>query len=145
MKTKSNLKLKSNPKVDVIFNKYPKFVQPQMLKLRQLIINTASKINNLEQLEETLKWGEPSYLTKYGSTIRIHWKAKTPNQYAMYFQCQSRLVFTFKTIYKTTFSYEGNRAIIFQLNSIIPKQALQHCITLALTYHKVKHLPLLGI
>ena len=41
----------------------------------------------LKELEETLKWGEPSYLVKKGSTIRMDWKSKAPNQYAMYFKC----------------------------------------------------------
>ena len=140
----SNLELTSDPKVLAVFNNYPKDIKKQMFHLRELILKSASKIEGLEKLEETLKWGEPSYLTKHGSTLRIDWKAKNPRQYAMYFKCTSKLVSTFKTIYKDTFTFEGNRAIIFQLDDKIPEKALKHCITLTLTYHKIKHLPLLG-
>lgn len=138
------MELISDPKVKKVFEKYPKNVRKQLLSLRQLVLNTASEIDGLEKLEETLKWGEPSYLTKHGSTIRMDWKEKNPNQYAIYFKCTSRLVETFKTIYTNKFFFEGKRAIIFQLNDKIPQIELKHCITLALTYHKIKQLPLLG-
>ncbi|KJD35081.1 hypothetical protein PW52_12050 [Tamlana sedimentorum] len=138
------MQIVSHPKVKQIFNNYPPQVKPKMDALRALVLKTAESITGLEKLEETLKWNEPSYLTKHGSTLRIDWKPKTPNQYAMYFQCSSQLVSTFKIIYKTVFKFEGNRAIIFNINGTIPKTELQHCITLALTYHKIKHLPLLG-
>ncbi|MDO7174159.1 DUF1801 domain-containing protein [Mariniflexile sp. AS56] len=134
----------SDPEVKKAFNAYPKQVKTQLLYLRALILETANELNNLNILEETFKWGEPSYVTKHGSTIRIDWKAKNPNQYAMYFQCSTSLVPTFKIIYKNIFEFEGSRAIVFQQKTEIPKAKLKHCITLALTYHKIKHLPLLG-
>lgn len=138
------MKLITNPLVNFVFDKYPAFVQPKMLHLRELVLSAASEINELEKLEETLKWGEPSYLTKFGSTVRMDWKEKNPEQYAIYFKCTSSLVPTFKTIYKNIFNYEENRAIVFKLNEKIPEVELKHCISLALTYHKIKHLPLLG-
>jgi hypothetical protein len=116
-----------------------------MLHLRELVLSAATEVEGLEQLEETLKWGEPSYLTKYGSTVRIDWKAKTPEQYAIYFKCTSLLVPTFKALYKNKFNFEGNRAIVFKLNEKIPEAELKHCISMALTYHKIKQLPLLGV
>ena len=63
----------------------------------------------------------------------------------MYFQCTSRLVGTFQAIFNNVFEYEGKRAIIFPIATEIPTEALKHCIKAALTYHKVKHLPTLGI
>lgn len=115
-----------------------------MEKLRELVLEAASEVDSLENLEETLKWGEPSYLTKHGSTVRMDWKEKKPDQYAMYFKCTSKLVPTFKELYQDTFTFEGDRAIIFKLDEKIPKNELKHCIKLALNYHKVKHLLLLG-
>ena len=138
------MELTSDPKVKEVFDRYPKSVRKQMLNLRGLILNTASEIDGLEKLEETLKWGEPSYLTKYGSTVRIDWKEKDPAVYAIYFKCTSSLVETFKIIYKDKFQFGGKRAILFQLDDKIPEIELKHCISLALRYHKVKQLPLLG-
>jgi len=140
-----DLQIKANPKVELVFDNYPRVIRDKMFALRNLIIETAKGIDGIISLEETLKWGEPSYLTKNGSTIRIDWKSKSPNQYSMYFQCSSRLVETFKIIFTNTFDFEGKRAIIFQIDNKIPTEKLQHCIKAALTYHNVKHLPTLGI
>ncbi len=138
------MKLLSNLEVKKIFNNYPEFVKPQLLSLRGLVLSVAYEIDGLEELEETLKWGEPSYITKYGSTVRMDWKKKSPEQYAVYFKCTSLLVPTFREIYKDKFNYEGNRAIVFSLEEKIPEKELKHCIGMALNYHKIKHLPLLG-
>lgn len=138
------MELLTDLKVKAVFSNYPKSVQKQMHHLRDLVLSTACEIDSLEKLEETIKWGEPAYLTKYGSTVRMDWKAKNPEQYAIYFKCTSLLVPTFKTIYKNKFRFEGNRAIVFALNDKIPEFELKQCIALALTYHQVKHLPLLG-
>ena len=136
--------LTSDPRVQEKLTTYPASIQPKLAYLRQLILETAEELADVQKLEETLKWGEPSFLTKKGSTIRMDWKKKKPNQYAIYFKCTSKLVVTFKEIYGDTFNYENHRAILFGLEEDIPVKALKHCIALALTYHSVKHLPLLG-
>lgn len=141
----NKLKIKTNPKVDVIFNNYPDHIRPKMLHLRKLVLETAKETEGITTLGETLKWGEPSYVTNIGSTLRMDWKQKFPDQYALYFQCTSRLVETFRIMFKNTFDFEGNRAIVFGLDSEIPTEELKYCIKATLTYHKVKHLPNLGI
>lgn len=140
-----NFQIKSDTKVELVFNNYPDSVRNKMLALRSLVVETAEEIEEITVLEETLKWGEPSYLTKNGSTIRMDWKSKSPNQYAMYFKCTSRLIETFKIVFKNLFEFEGKRAIVFKMDDNIPKEALKSCIKAALTYHKVKHLTTLGI
>ncbi len=139
------LRLKQNPAVNKKFQNYPVSVQDKMNHLRQLILEAAEELEGLQEIEETLKWNEPSYLAKKGSTIRIDWKEKTPDQYAIYFKCTSKLVPTFKEVFGDLFNYEGDRAIIFQLNDPIPKKELKKCISAGLRYHDVKQLPSLGI
>lgn len=141
----NDLQIQSNPEVELVFNNYPDSVRNKMLALRKLVIETTKEIDGITKLEETLKWGEPSYLAKNGSTLRMDWKSKKPDQYAMYFKCTSRLVETFKLVYKDIFVYEGNRAVVFKIEDKIPKDELKSCIKATLTYHKVKHLPTLGI
>jgi hypothetical protein len=138
------MKLSENPKVKEKFESYPDFVKKQMYALRNLVIQTADEVEGLEKLEETLKWGEPSYITKNGSTIRMDWKASRPDVYAMYFHCQTKLIDTFKELYRDHFTFEGNRAIVFNCNEKVAENELKHCISIALNYHKLKHLPLLG-
>jgi len=140
----SKLAITTDPRMKEKFQSYPKAVQKKLKYLRQLILETAKEIDSIQSIEETLKWGEPSYLVKKGSTIRMDWKSKSPDQYAIYFKCTSKLVPTFKEVYGDLFSYEKNRAIVFGLEEEVPKEALKVCIGMALQYHLVKHLPLLG-
>ena len=116
-----SLIINSKPEVETVFDKYPTEVKPKIEELQRLIIETAKEVEQIEWLEETLKWGEPSFVTKNGSTLRMDWKEKTPHQYAMYFQCTSRLVDTFRLVFDQKFQYEGKRAIIFQCNQQIPE------------------------
>lgn len=132
-----------NPDVAAVFDSYPPNIRDKLMFLRQLILDTASATQGVGELEETLKWGEPSYLTpatKSGSTIRIDWKESQTNQYAMYFKCTANLVVAFKEKYPTEFNYGGSRSIIFNVGDEIALKELRNCISLALTYHRNKKL-----
>ena len=134
-----------NQEVAKVFKTYPKQLQQRLMCLRQLVLDTASESDDVGALEETLKWGEPSYLTKSGSTIRMDWKNSTPDHYALYFHCKTKLVDTFKELYGDKLKFEGNRAIVFHQNDELPIEEVKHCIFLSLTYHRRKHLPMLGV
>ena len=126
--------------VDAVFGAYPKPVKARLLALRRLIFDTAKTTKGVGALEETLKWGQPSYLTvetQSGSTIRIDQVKPTADQYAVYFQCQTNLVETFRELYPEL-RYGGNRSILLDAGEKLPEVALRHCIALALTYHARK-------
>jgi hypothetical protein len=125
------------------FDIYPQRASTVLHGIRKLIFEVAEEYNT-GNIVETLKWREPSYLTPQGSTIRFDWKKKTPEHCYIYFNCQTTLIETFKELYGDTFTYENNRALVFQMNTPIPESELRHCIALSLQYHKLKHLPLLG-
>lgn len=118
------------------FDSYPEEARGQLEKLRRLILSVAEE-HGLGRVEETLKWGEASYRVKGGSTIRIDWKAKDAEVVKMYFHCQTRLVETFKEIYREEFDYEGKRALLVPLNEPLNEGALGHCIALAMNYHSL--------
>ena len=131
-----------NAVVTKAFAAYPANMRRKLMVLRQLIFDTAAGIDGVGELDETLKWGEPAYLTaktKTGSTIRIDWKRSNPSQYAMYFHCQTTLVDTFRTLFQNDFRYEGNRAIVFGEVDVVPIKKLSFCIAAALTYHRNKN------
>lgn len=128
----------TNPAVETVFGAYPRTLRPKLVALRQLIFETAAATEGVGKLEETLKWGQPSYLTTQtgsGSTIRIDRLKSTANHYAIFFHCQTNLVETFRELYPKEMTYDGNRSITFHADDDIPKPALRHCIALALTYH----------
>ena len=134
-----------DPEVKATFNNYPKDIRKKLLFLRKLILDTASETKGVGAVQETLKWGEPSYLVKNGSTIRLGCKKSNTDQYAIFFHCKTKLVDTFRRLYGDKFKFEGNRAILFNRNDQVAEEELKHCISLSLTYHKIKYLPLLGV
>ena len=126
--------------VDAVFSAYPGSVRSKLKALRRLIFDTARTTSGVGALEETLKWGQPSYLTtesKSGSTIRIDQVKAEAGRYAVYFHCQTDLVETFRELYPEL-RYSGNRAILLDAGEKLPEQALRHCVALALTYHARK-------
>jgi hypothetical protein len=123
--------------VAAVFEGYPRALHGKLMALRDLIFKVAADTEGVGPLTETLKWGQPSYLTMKsgsGSTVRID-RLKSADGYAIYFHCQSGLVDQFRRIYPDTFRYEGKRAILFDRSERMPTRALVHCIALALTHH----------
>ena len=128
-----------NQDVAAIFAALSTDLRPPLLRLRQLVLDTASQTANVGELIETLKWGEPAYLpakARTGTTIRINALRGSRDRYALFVPCQTSLVETWRRRYCEIFTFEGNRAILFQIGHDIPSAALRHCIAMALTYHR---------
>lgn len=125
------------------FDSYPDGARVKLLKIREAIFGVAER-ENIGEITETLKWGEPSYLSEKGSTVRIDWKKKHPDSVLIYFNCNTTLVETFKEIYRDTFQFVDNREIRFSVSEPISMSELEACISMALRYHSIKHLPMLG-
>jgi Domain of unknown function (DU1801) len=124
--------------VEAVFNAYPLPVQRKLLALRRMVFDVAKKTAGVGQLEEALRWGQPSYLTSEtgsGSTIRIDQIKNEPGKYSIYFICTSGLIDTFKELYKDEMDFASNRSIVFGIENELPEDALRHCISLALTHH----------
>ncbi len=126
--------------VEAVFEACPPPVRDRLLMLRRMILETAADTQGVGPLRETLKWGQPAYLTLSGSgsTVRIDQVKAAPGRCAMFFHCQTDLVETFRHLYPGAFTFSGNRALVFDADSEVPAAALRHCIALALTYHQRK-------
>src|ERR1700712_2541448 len=73
----------SNSAVARIFDAYPPALRDKLLVLRALVFTTAASTAGVGEIEETLKWGEPAYVTtesRSGSTIRIDAKKSAATQ-----------------------------------------------------------------
>lgn len=129
----------ANADVAAAFDGYDDRVRPSLIVLRRLILDTAKSTEGVGKLEETLKWGQPSYLTsqtRSGSTIRLgQATSSSPYDYAMYFICHTNLVQDFEAAFGNLFVYEGNRAILFSLGDDLAENELSECVSMALTYH----------
>lgn len=121
-----------------VFEAYPADMRERLLALRALILDTAVRTPGVGRVQETLKWGQPSYLTAEtgsGTTVRIDRLRDNPRGYALYVSCQTNLIETFRRLYAGELRFEGDRAILFEAGAEPPAAPLRHCIALALTYH----------
>lgn len=125
------------------FDEYPDIARARLNQMRDLVFEIVSELA-LGEVEESLKWGEPSYRVKTGSPFRMDWKLKAPDHYYLFFHCQTTLVDTFRELYGDALEFQGNRAIVLLLSEPLPEASIKHCLELALTYQQRKHLPLLG-
>ncbi|WP_323776044.1 DUF1801 domain-containing protein [Leisingera sp.] len=106
-----------------------------LLRLRQLIVKTASETPEAGRVEEVLRWGQPSYITpetKTGSTIRLG--VPKDARFALFVHCQSRLIPEFAAAFPAWDRFEGTRAVLF--NDPAEVEPIRHgwLIKRALTY-----------
>ncbi len=133
----------SDSAVAAVFKACPPDLRPKLMTLRELVFDTAANTPQVGHLTETLKWGQPSYLTEEtgsGTTVRID-RLKSGDGYAVYFHCQSGLLGQIRELYPDTFKYEGKRAIVFDKSDRVPTRELRHCLALAFTHHSRKKKP----
>ncbi|MGV8832172.1 MAG: DUF1801 domain-containing protein [Devosia sp.] len=126
------------PAIAAVFEQYPSQTREALLRLRALILETAATTAGVGPLEETLKWGQVSYLTTQsgsGTTIRLD-SDKQSGQAALYVHCQTDLLSRYRALYPDEFAYQGDRAVV--LPPVPDVAALRHVIALALTYHAAK-------
>ena len=127
--------------IDAIFATYP----PQLRQLMNTLRNWIHEVADEHGLtvEETIKWGEPSFRSEHGSPVRLGVKTTQPTA-CVYFNCQTSLVDTFRELYWDVLSFDGKRELTLCVNNEVPAEEVRHCLELALKYHQLKHLPQLG-
>jgi uncharacterized protein DUF1801 len=127
------------PAVAAAFDALPTAARERLLALRSLILDTAEATSSVGRVTETLKWGEPAYLTeatRSGSTIRLGLAKGDPPRCALYFNCKTSLVEEFRSAFPDAFGFGGNRAVLLDPDRPIPAAALAQCVATALTYHR---------
>lgn len=105
-------------------------------RLRSLIFETARETEGVGELAESLKWGEPSFAParpRIGSPVRL--AIRDEDTVAMLFICHTHLVGRFREIYPDTFTFEGDRALVFRAGDTLALEEAKHCIAMALTWH----------
>ena len=132
-----------DPDVDNKIAAYPDRVRRYANEIRNLIYNVA-KVERVGEVRESLKWGEPSFTVVNGSPVRMDWKPDNPEKFFLFFNCNTSLVDTFREVYGHLLQFEGNRAIVLDLSEQIPNESIGECISMALRYHRIKKMPLLG-
>ena len=118
-----------------VFADYPQSAAAVLGAAREVLFEVAQTAD-VGPLTETLRWGEPAYLTeasRAGTTIRLGLDKGVP---AVFFNCQTTLVDSFRADFPEAFTYSGNRAL--HLKPGFDRNALALCLGRAMTYHRDK-------
>lgn len=120
-----------------VFSNYTDETRRELEALRTIIFEVAEENSEIGPVTETLKWGQPAYLTeqtKSGTTIRLG-AGKEGHRACIYVHCQSKVADQIRDIYPNHFIISGNREITPRTSVQDSHDELKHCIALALTYH----------
>jgi len=126
----------TNSAVRRAFDSFPESHRDLSMRIRELIFDVAESLDLRGGLEETLKWGEPSYLPskpRIGSAVRIG--KFDEHRVALYFNCQTTLVESFRSIFGERLSFSKNRAVLFEISQPLPEGEIRVCARMALHYH----------
>ena len=102
----------ANADVAAAFKAYPAAVRRRLMELRELVFETAAGTEGVGPLSEALKWGQPSFLTKEtgsGTTVRIDAVKGSHDRYALYVNCKTTLLDSYRLLYPDGFAFEGFR------------------------------------
>ena len=135
--TNSKKPIFNDPKVAEIFFSYPQKIREKLLFLRALVFKTTKETSGAGTLEETLKWGEPAYITvnpKSETTIRINQTRANPEKYALFVNCRTNLINRYKQKFENQLIYDGSRGLMLHVDEKLPADKIKYCITLALIY-----------
>ncbi|SIT90571.1 protein of unknown function (DU1801) [Yoonia rosea] len=126
----------SDDKVARVFAAFPASERDMALSLRDLIFEVADATPEVGRLEETLKWGQPSYLTpetKSGSTLRVG--LANGGGVAIFAHCGTDIISTYAATFGGLDQIEGNRAVVFRCADDIAPARLRLLVHHGLTYH----------
>jgi len=127
----------SNADIAAKFATYSEGARQMLLTIRAWVFELANDKVKVGKIDESLKWGEPAWRPKSGSgtTIRADWKAKSPDQVMIFFDCKTDLIDRTRSLLSADLTCEGNRAIILPINSPLPEDAIKTALGWALSYH----------
>ena len=123
--------------VQAAFDAFPPAVRHRLMEIRTMIGQLAAADARIGLITETLKWGEPAYLTEEtgsGSTVRLGWPRRGPDRAGLYFICRTTLVAEFRERFGAGFDYEGSRAVLLPVGGDIDRTCVETMLARALTY-----------
>ncbi|MEX0345704.1 MAG: DUF1801 domain-containing protein [Rhizobiaceae bacterium] len=125
-----------NPDVEAAYQAFREPVRGKLLDLRELAFEVEEQTEGAGPIVEELKWGQPSFVIsgKHGSTFRLGEIPEGQATHALYFLCQTTLVGTFREHYGDVLDFKDNRAMVFLKGRDYPRDAIAHCMALAMTY-----------
>ena len=120
-----------------IVDHYTVELKDKFLYLKSLIYEQAALNPKIGEIEESLKWGQLSYVSKNrsGTPIRLGIERKMPGYFGLYVNCSTTVINDAKHIYGDKFQYDGNRGLMFKSDDQLPEKEIRHIIDIILCHH----------
>ncbi|MEP5732549.1 MAG: hypothetical protein ABJL67_24625 [Sulfitobacter sp.] len=113
----------------------------QAVWICRTLFHQISTERDIGPLDETLKWGQPSWRPvrpRTGSTLRMGWRQADADHLAFFVDCKTNLAAQMQDIYPDVFQNDGKRALLLPLSRPFAEQAVAHLAELTFTYHQRK-------
>jgi hypothetical protein len=123
-------------KVKAAYDAFGQKQQGIALMLRDLVFDVARDTPEAGEIAETLKWGQPSFITpktESGSTLRIG--VTKAGDTGLYAHCGTSIISDYAATFPGDDRIDGNRGVLFSTADDIAKDRLRHLIRHGLTYH----------
>lgn len=120
---------------------WPQAAQQALWTCRHLFHDIAQN-RGLGRLDETLKWGQPSWRParpRTGSTLRLNWDAGAPSHLAFFVDCKTDLAARMYSLYPDLPDNDGRRRVAVDLTAPLPEQAIAHLAEMTFSYHLVRN------
>ncbi len=124
-----------SPDVQAAFDTAPPAAQKGMMDLRALIFTVAADLPEIGEISETLRWGQPAYITSKRAGASLRLGVPKTGGFALYTHCQTSLIADFATAFPNMDKVEGTRAIHFTDATQIDPIRHGMLIRSILTYH----------
>ena len=124
--------------VSAAYDRFDDKVSERLSQIRQMIFDIAARNQKIGPITETLKWGEPSYLTEQsqsGTTIRLSNVKNKPDHCGIYVHCQTSLIGEFRDNFSDELEFSGNRAVLLDVNKPLNEDLIEMFLQKALIYH----------
>lgn len=121
------------PEIQEAFERFEGKDLDGALALRDLILDEARSLG-IDDVDECLRWGQPSYISPIGTALRIG--APKSGGFALYAHCQTSVVSEFGAEFGSEFTIEGSRAVHFRSRREIRPTKLRLMIAHALQYKR---------
>ncbi len=103
-----------------------------------MIFEVQAETPEAGEIEESLKWGQPSYTTKPKTGTPMRLAATKTGDVGIFVHCQSQVIPEFEATYPGVFKLDGNRGVLLPPEGALAEDELKIFIARALTYHVSK-------
>jgi len=113
---------------------YPEATRDTLLELRALIHRVAARTEGVDAVEETLRWGQPAFICRSGTTVRLAEARGGSGAVGVYTSCQTPLVADFAREHGELFEYDAGRGIHIPAGERMREAEIGDFLSAALTY-----------